>query len=184
MADARSDVAERYAAAAFELALESGALDVAERDFVALSAAIDASAPLRQMLASPIISNIDKGKALEAMMERLSAGTLARHFVGLIARNGRAAALASTLATFSRLLAQHKGEVTATAISARPLTDEQQRALRAQIESTVGKTVKLETAVDAGLLGGLVVKIGSRMVDSSLRTKLNRLQQSLKEASF
>jgi F-type H+-transporting ATPase subunit delta len=182
MAVARSEVAERYATALFELARDEGQLETVERDLDELSRAMNDSEDLRRLVRSPVFDAEDKGRAFGALLEQAGAAPLTRNFIALLARNGRLSHLEATIDAFGRLLADHRGEVTAEAVSARPLSDEQTRDLRAQIEASVGRSVKLDTRVDESLLGGLIVKVGSRMIDSSLRTKLNRLQQSLKEA--
>ena len=182
MADSRSEVAERYAEALFELALEEGALEAIETDLKAIGQALNDSDDLRRLIASPVFGRDVKAQGLDAVLEKAGASFTTRNFVKLLARNGRASALGDTVTAFMRLAAKHRGEVTAEAVTATPLTEEQQKSLRQQIEASVGKSVNLVTRIDNSLLGGLVVKVGSRMIDSSLRTKLNRLQQSLKEA--
>ncbi len=178
----KSGVAARYAEAAFDLAHEANALDAVESDFKAIEAAIDASPALRTLLKSPIYDADEKGRAMAAIGEKLGVGALARNFLGVLANNRRLFALDGVLAAFFERLSAHRGEVAAEAISAAPLTDEQTRRLRGEIERHVGKAVNLTARVDADLLGGMVVKIGSTMVDSSLRAKLNRLKTTLKEA--
>lgn len=182
MADARSDVAERYAAAFFELAKEQGAIPALESDLAALDTALGESADLRQLIASPVFDAEAKKAAIDAVLEKGGAQSLTRNFAGVLAGNGRLGALKPTIAAFRRRAAEDRGEVSAEAVSARPLTDAQLSELRGQIEGAVGKSIDLKTSVDPSLLGGLIVKVGSRMVDSSLRTKLSRLQQTLKEA--
>lgn len=182
MADSQSEVAERYAEALFELALEDNALETIEREMAAVGAALEASDDLRRLVASPVFDRDVKAAALDAVLEKASASLHTRNFVKLLAKNGRAATLADTITAFAKRAAAHRGEVSAEAISAAPLSEDQQKTLRQQIEASVGKSVNLVTRIDESLLGGLVIKVGSRMIDSSLRTKLNRLQQSLKEA--
>lgn len=182
MADARSDVAERYAAAFFELAKEEGAIAPLETDLTTLETAVADSEDLRRLLNSPIIESDVKLSGVKALLDKMGAHQLTQNLLAVLGQNNRLAALADVAAVFRRIAADDRGEVSAEAISARPLSDEQSKALRGQIESSVGKAVNLKTSVDATLLGGLIVKVGSRMIDSSLRTKLNRLQQTLKEA--
>lgn len=182
MADARSDIVERYATAFFELARDENALDALEKDLAALAAALGDSADLQRLVSSPVFDADTKKAAFAALLEKAGAHQLTQNFVALLATNGRLAVLAEVISTFRAKAADHRGEVGAEATSAHPLTADQTKELRAQIEASVGKTVNLDTKVDASLLGGLIVKVGSRMIDSSLRTKLNRLQQTLKEA--
>lgn len=182
MAESHSEVAERYAEALFELALEEGALQSVESDLSAISKALDESEDLRRLVASPVFDREVKASALNAVLESAGASLTVRNFVKLLAMNGRAVHLAPTIAAFMKRAARHRGEVAAEATSAVALTGEQEKALRQQIEAKVGKAVNLTTRTDESLLGGLIVKVGSLMIDSSLRTKLNRLQQSLKEA--
>ncbi|WOI53081.1 F0F1 ATP synthase subunit delta [Parvularcula sp. LCG005] len=182
MADARSDVAERYATAFFELARDENSLEALEADLTALEKALADSAELRSVAQSPIFSSESKTAAFTAIAQAQGAQQLTQNLIALLGRNNRISVLPGIITAFHRMAAAHRGEVSAEAVSARPLSDEQTKALRAQIESSVGKAVNLVTSVDPSLLGGLIVKVGSRMVDSSLRTKLNRLQQTLKEA--
>ena len=182
MADSRSEVAERYAEALFELALEEGALETVEADMKEIGAALEQSDDLRRLVESPVFDHDVIADALSAVLEQAGASLTVKNFVKLLARNGRASALAGVVAAFAARAADHRGEVSAEAVSAAPLSADQEKSLRQQIEAKVGKSVVLTTRTDASLLGGLVVKVGSKMIDSSLRTKLNRLQQSLKEA--
>ena len=182
MVQIRSDIAERYASAFFELAREEGVLDALEGDMRDLRRALDGSADLRRLAASPVIDADDKARAMAALLERSGAHPLTGNLVALLARNARLFVLDGVAAAFLDRAAKARGEVSAEAVTAHELTDEQRAALRAQIEQSVGKAVNLETRVDPSLLGGLVVKVGSRMLDSSLRTKLARLQGRLARA--
>ena len=175
-------VAARYAEAFFDLALDENALDAAEADFRALRAAIAESADFRGFLKSPVYDADEKAGAVAAIAEKAGYGPLTRNFLKLVAANRRLFALENMIAAFFARLSAHRGEVTAEAVSAAPLNDDQTRRLRGEIERYVGKAVNLETSVDPDLLGGIVVKVGSIMVDSSLRAKLNRLKAKLQEA--
>jgi F-type H+-transporting ATPase subunit delta len=172
----------RYAEALFDLSRERDALDVTERDFEALGAAIAASAELRAFLKSPVYDADEKARVMGAIAERAGISPLTRNFLGVAARNRRLFALEGIMRAFALRLADHRGEVSATALSASPLTDDQARRLRGEIEGLVGKAVKLSVKVDPDLLGGLMVRVGSKMFDSSLKTKLNRLKSVMKEA--
>ncbi|RZO67504.1 MAG: F0F1 ATP synthase subunit delta [Parvularculaceae bacterium] len=175
-------VAGRYADALFDLARETGVLEVVEGDFRNLQNAIDSSDELCRFLKSPVYGAEEKGAAIAAIADKGGLSGVSKNFLGLVAQNRRLFALDGIIAAFFARLAEHRGEVTAEAISAAPLNDEQTKKLRGEIERYVGKAVNLFTKVDPDLLGGLVVKVGSVMVDSSLRSKLNRLKTTLKEA--
>jgi F-type H+-transporting ATPase subunit delta len=177
-----SGPALRYAEALFDLAKDAGALEAVERDFDALSAAIGGSDDLRAFLKSPVYAADDKARAADALAARLGADALTRNFLSVVARNRRLFSLDAMIAAFSKRLADHRGEVAALAVAAAPLSDDQVRRLRGEIEGLVGKAVNLSVKVDPELLGGLVVRVGSKMFDSSLKTKLNRLKSVMKEA--
>jgi F-type H+-transporting ATPase subunit delta len=177
-----SGIASRYAGALFELAAEGGALETAERDLKSLKASIAGSPDFRKFLTSPVYDADDQSKAIAAIADKAKFSPLTKNFLALIAKNRRLFALEGMIAAFFARLAEHRGEVTAEAVSASPLNDEQMKRLRHEIEAKVGKAVNLSTSVDPDLLGGLVVKVGSTMIDSSLRTKLNRLKSVMKGA--
>lgn len=175
-------VAGRYAAALFDLAKEAGSVETVETELKALAGLIDASADLRAFLKSPVYDRDDQNRVASALAEKAGFGALTANFIRLIARNGRLFALPAVIAAFLAMAAADRGEVAAEAITAAPMNEEQAKALRHEIEAMAGKAVNLETRVDPDLLGGLIVKIGSRMIDASLRTKLNRLKTVMKEA--
>lgn len=177
-----SGIAGRYAGALFDLALEGDGLDAVSADLQTLRAAINASSDLKSFLSSPVYGAEDQARALAAIAEKAELGALTRNFLGLVARNRRLFALEAMIAAFAAHLAVHRGEVSAEAVSAAPLNDEQTRRLRGEIETIVGKAVNLSLRTDPDLLGGMIVKVGSTMIDSSLRTKLNRLKSVMKEA--
>lgn len=175
-------VAGRYAAALFDLAQEQNQVSEVEQDLVKFQQLYDASADLVRLVKSPVIAADDQAKALSAVLDTVGVGGLAKNFFGLVARNRRLFAAPDIVRAFQALAAKARGEVAASVTSAHPLTDEQAAALKAVLKETVGKDVTLSTRVDPSLIGGLVVKLGSRMVDSSLRTKLSNLSLSLKGA--
>ncbi len=175
-------VAGRYASALFDLAEEAGALDTVEADLKAVKASIAVSADLRDFLRSPVYDSADQMKAIVALAEKAAFSPLTTNFLKLVAKNRRLFALENTIGAFGALAAKARGEVSAQATTAAPLNDDQSKALRHEIERQVGSAVNLETRVDPDLLGGLVVKIGSQMIDASLKTKLNRLKTVMKEA--
>ncbi len=177
-----SGVAGRYASALFELALDAGALEAVEGELTILQGAIDGSPDLKAFLKSPVYDRDDQLSAMGALAEKAGFSTLVTNFLKLIAKNRRLFALTDIIRAFRAHAADHRGEVSAEAATAAPMTDDQVKALRLEIERMVGKAVNLETRVDPDLLGGLVVKIGSQMVDASLKTKLNRLKTVMKKA--
>ncbi len=175
-----SGVAARYAAALFDLAEEAGELDGVAEDLAALRGMLAESADLRRLAASPVAGRDAQAAALDALLERAGAGSLARRFVGAVARNRRLSALDGMCVAYRGLLAARRNELTAEVTTARPLGDSQLGALAAELRRATGAAVAVDARVDEGLLGGMVVKVGSRMIDSSLRTQLQRLELSLK----
>ena len=172
-------MAGRYAGALFELAKEASKIPEVEADLVKFQGLLDMSPDLRQMVKSPVISADDQGKALSAILAKAGIGGLAANFFKLITANRRLFAAPGMLQGFQALAAKARGEMTAEVTSAVALNDAQVAALKDQLKVSVGKAVALNTKVDPALLGGLVVKVGSRMIDSSLRTKLQNLKVSL-----
>jgi len=170
-----SGVAGRYATALFELALQADALAAIEKDLKDLRAALAASNDFMRLIRSPLFSREAQAKAMAAILDKAGAHELVKKFVGVVAANRRFFALPEIVDATLALAARHRGEVRAEVASARALTDSQVAALKEALKTSLGRGVALETSVDASLLGGLVVKVGSRMVDSSLRTKLDRL---------
>ena len=175
-----ASMAGRYAAALFELAKDQGQLERVERDLGSFQEMLDASADLRRLVRSPVITAEEQEKALAVILDRGGIGGLTANFVRLIARNRRLFAVADMLKDFRALLARERGEVSAEVTSAHPLSHEQMQLLSDTLRTSIGKNVRMDTRVDRGLLGGLIVKIGSRMIDSSLRTKLNNLKVAMK----
>jgi F-type H+-transporting ATPase subunit delta len=179
--DTSSGVAGRYATALFELALEQQALDQVAADLNRFNEALDAFDDLLRLVKSPVFSAEEQGRALAAILKELKIEGLTRNFLLLAAKNRRLFATPDMTRAFHAMLARHRGEIGATVTAASKLTESQVTALRQALKAALGKEVMLEQRVDAGLLGGLVVKVGSRMVDSSLRTKLNSLKVAMKE---
>lgn len=177
-----SGPAGRYAEALFDLARDGEALERVETDLKALAAAIGVSADLRAMLKSPVYDAEAKLRALAAIADKAGVSPLTKSFLGVVAKNRRLFALEGVIAAFMQRLAEHRGEVSAEAISAAALNGDQAKRLRGEIERVVGKAVTLTVKVDPELLGGMIVKVGSTMIDSSLKTKLNRLRSVMKEA--
>lgn len=173
----------RYANALFELADEQGALDPVMDDLATLRSMIREAPDFARVLTSPVIGRDEQSAAVGAVMERAGIGSLTRRFVSLVARNRRLFALPRMIEVYRALLAARRGEIAAEVISAGPLSDAQRAALEQALARSVGANVSIDLRVDPVILGGLVVKVGSRMVDSSLRTKLDKLQISMKGAA-
>jgi F-type H+-transporting ATPase subunit delta len=176
-------VAGRYALALFELARDGDMLDAVAADLGSLRRMVDDSADLRRLIRSPVISREDQGKALAALGERAGFGELTRKFFGVLAEHRRLFALPEMIGAYDAMLAEHRGEVAAELVSAVPLSDAQHAAVKNQLSRTTGKEVTISARVDPGLLGGLVVRVGSRMLDASLRTKLRQLELAMKGAA-
>jgi F-type H+-transporting ATPase subunit delta len=175
-----ASMAGRYAAALFEIAKDEKQLAAVEADVRTFQRMLDASADLRRLVRSPVISAEDQAKALTVIVEKAGISGLSANFFRLIARNRRLFAVADMLKSFRALLARERGEVSADVASAHPLSAEQMNALKDTLRAQIGKDVQINARVDNDLLGGLVVKVGSRMIDSSLRTKLNNLKVAMK----
>ena len=180
-AETSSGVAGRYATALFELALESNALERVAVDLTRFNEALDAFDALVRLVKSPVFTAEEQGRALGAILEQLKIEGLTRNFLLLVAKNRRLFAAPDMIRAFRAMLARHRGETSATVTAAAKLTETQVTALKQALQAALGKEVTLEERVDASLLGGLVVKVGSRMVDTSLRTKLNSLKVAMKE---
>lgn len=178
-----SGLAGRYAVALFELAQEQDALDVVAGDLHSLRAMLAESADLERLIRSPVLSRDEQARALTAVGERAGFAPLTLQFLGLLAHKRRLFALPDVIEAYDAMLAEHRGEVGAEVVSAVPLSEEQLESVKRQLTAAVGQTVKLSSAVDPSLLGGLVVRVGSRMIDASIRTKLHRLELVLKGAA-
>lgn len=176
-----SGISGRYATALFELAKDAGQIDGVEADLNALSAALGESDDLRALISSPIYSRAQQGDAIRAIAEKMGLSDLMRNTLGLMAAKRRLFALPSMITAMQALIARERGEVTAEVTAAKALTDEQTAALSATLKESVGQNVVIKTSIDESLIGGLVVKVGSRMIDTSIRAKLNKLQNAMKE---
>jgi len=173
-------VAGRYATALFDLAETGNVLDRVAKDLAHIAAMIEASDDLARLIRSPVISRDDQGRAMAAILEKAKMSALTHNFVGVAAENRRLFALPAMISAFQALLAERRGEATAVVTSAKPLTKKQLDGLGQALKKAIGSKVSVDATVDDGLLGGLVVKVGSRMVDSSLRTKLQHLRLAMK----
>jgi F-type H+-transporting ATPase subunit delta len=176
-----SGVAGRYANALFELAREEDALDQVEDDLNRFAQALDAVPDLDRLVKSPVFSAEEQSQAIAAILEQMKIDGLTANFLKLITKNRRLFASPDMIKAFRLALARHRGQTSAEVISAVALEEGQVRALQSGLKAALHKDVQLDQKVDATLLGGLVVKVGSRMVDSSLRTKLTRLKHAMKE---
>lgn len=178
-----SSMPGRYAGALFELAEGQGKAAEVEKDLSSFQALYDESADLRRLVASPVFTAEDQDNALKTLGEKAGLGELASNFLRLTARNRRLFALPQMISAFKNLAARSRDEVTAEVTTAQPLSDEQAEELKKSLTASVGKNVMLDARVDPAILGGLIVKVGSRMVDSSLRTKLTAIRMGLKGAA-
>ncbi len=176
-----SGVAERYASALFDLAREGKALDAVAGDLARIEALVEGSADLKRLIMSPVFSAEEQLAAVSAIMEKAGIRGTAANFVRVVARNRRLFALPGMIRGYREMLARHRGEVTATVTSAEPLSETHLAALREALKASLGKDVALDAKVDPALIGGLVVQVGSRMIDTSLRTKLNAMKFAMKE---
>ena len=181
MTSGGSSVSGRYASALFDLASEQRQIPDVETALVNFQRLIDSSPDLQRLVVSPVFSADEQLRAMTAILEKAQIGGLGGNFLRLIAKNRRLFAAPDMIRTFRALAARARGEVQAEVTSALPLTDAQTNALKDTLRASVGKDVQLNAKVDPTLLGGLIVKIGSRMIDSSLRTKLSTLKARMKE---
>ena len=176
-----ASVPGRYASALFDLASEQRQIADVENGLVAFQQMLDSSPDLQRLVKSPVFSAGEQLKAIGAILDKAGIGGLAGNFLRLIARNRRLFAVPDMIRSFRALAARARGEVQAEVTSAVPLSGAQIEALKETLRGTVGKDVQLNARVDPSLLGGLVVKVGSRMIDSSLATKLSTLKARMKE---
>jgi F-type H+-transporting ATPase subunit delta len=175
-------MAGRYATALFDLASETNTIDAVKADLERFDVLVAGSADLMRLVRSPVFSADEQLQALAAVLERAGIDGDAAKFLQLVTANRRLFAVRDMIRGFRELVAKHKGEATAEVIAAEQLKDEHIEALRAALKAVSGKDVDLDIKIDPGIIGGLVVKLGSRMVDTSLRTKLNAIKHAMKEA--
>ena len=177
-----SGVSGRYATALFELARDQKSVDSVKADLDKFSALLTESPDFLRLVRSPVFTADAQAKALEAVLAKAGIGGIAANFLKVLTKNRRLFAVADVIRAFRALVAKFKGEATAEVTVAEPLSDANLDALKAALKSVSGKDVDLNVKVDPSIIGGLVVKLGSRMVDSSLRTKLNSIKHAMKEA--
>ncbi len=176
----QASLSGRYASALFELVSEAGKVSAVESDLEKLDAALSESAELSALITNPEVSRADLGKAMSALGDAMGLDSLTKNFLGVLAENRRLSHLPAMIGAFNAIAAAQRGEVTAEVASAHPLNDEQVEALQQKLKAREGRNVKILTSVDPELLGGLVVTIGSKRIDSSIRTRLNSLAQAMK----
>jgi len=177
-----SGVSGRYATALFELARDQKSVDSVKADLDKFSALLADSPDLLRLVRSPVFTADAQSKALDAVLAKAGIGGIAANFLKVLTKNRRLFAVADVIKAFRVLVAQFKGEATAEVTVAEPLSDANLDALKAALKSVSGKDVDLNVKIDPSIIGGLVVKLGSRMIDSSLRTKLNSIKHAMKEA--
>ena len=175
-----SGLAGRYALAVFELAQEEKALDAVAKDFAALKQLMAESPDLTRLIRAPVFSREEQAAGMNGVLHRMEASALTRRFILLMASKRRLFALADIIRAYEGLVAKQRGEMSAQVISARPLSDNEIAELKAILKSKLSREIKLEAKIDASLLGGLIVKVGSRMIDSSLRTKLEGMRTAMR----
>lgn len=175
-----SGLAGRYATALFDLADQQQALDAVAGDLIKLRQMIEESPELARLISSPVLSRDAQARTMAALAEKAELSTTVRNFIGVVAQNRRLFSLTGIIKGFLGLLAARRGEVTAEVTAAQALTKGQLTAINEQLNRAIGSKVAVDVRVDPAIIGGLVVKVGSRMVDGSLRTKLTRLQLAMR----
>ena len=176
----QASLAGRYASALFGLARDERQIDAVGRSLDALGSALVDSREFADLIASPVIGRKDAAKAFGELAPELGLDAITAKFLGVLARNGRKRELGKIIRAFRRIAADHRGEISAEVTSAHPLNDDQVEALKAQLGKRAGREVTMDAQVDPSILGGIVIKLGSEMIDASIRTKLNRLTAAMK----
>ena len=176
----QASLAGRYATALFGLARDQNQIDAVSRSLDTVEQATRESADFRALVTSPLVGRAEAAKAIAALAPTLSLDPLTANFLSVLAGNGRLGELKNVLRSFRALAAGHRGETTAEVTSARPLDDTQVAELKAKLKARVGRDVAIDARVDPSLLGGLVVRLGSQMIDASIKTKLNTLALAMK----
>ncbi len=180
-ASVSSGIAERYATAIFGLVKDGNDLPKLEANLDDLSAALDGSADLRDLISSPIYSRDEQGAAIVAVAKKMGLIPAVQNALGLMAAKRRLFVVPAMVRRLREMIATEKGEVTADVVSAQALTADQSKKLAETLKAQIGSDVKINATVDESLIGGLVVKVGSKMIDTSIRAKLNSLQNAMKE---
>lgn len=175
-------IAGRYATALFEIAKEEKALDTVERDLSALGEAIETSDDLKSLIRSPVYSRNEQAGAMSALASKMGISTSVSSTVGLMASKRRLFALPTMITSLKALIAQERGEMSAEVTAAKPLTQAQQDKLAATLKERFGKDMKIDVTVDESIIGGLIVKVGSKMIDTSIASRLAALNKTMREA--
>lgn len=173
-------LAGRYAVALFDLARESDAIDGVAKSLATLRSGLSESTDLSALIASPVVGRGDAANAVKAVAAAMKLDALTTKFLGVLAENRRLAELPKMIDAYDAIVAAHRGEVTAKVTSAHPLSAGQLEELTANLKSRVGRDVNVATTVDPAILGGLVVQLGSQLIDGSIRTRLNSFAQAMK----
>jgi len=176
----RASLAGRYASALFDLARDERQIDAVSRSLDTLGSALLDSRDFAELVDSPVVDRDQAGKAFAALAPQLGLDPITSNFLGVLARNGRKGQLRPIIRLFKRIASEHRGETTAEVVTARPLNDDQVAALKSQLRSRAGREVNIDAQIDPAILGGIVVRLGSQMIDASIRTKLNRLALAMK----
>jgi F-type H+-transporting ATPase subunit delta len=176
----QASLAGRYATALFDLSRDSDQIATVEQSLATLKAALAESQDFKALTASPLLSRSDASRGVAAAAGAMKLDALTANFLGVLAGNRRLSQLGPVMRAFGQLAADHRGETTAQVTSAHPLTSDQVSQLKTQLKARVGRDVSVDLSVDPAILGGLVVKIGSQMIDSSIKTRLNTLAHAMK----
>lgn len=176
----QASLAGRYASALFGLARDQRQIEAVGRSLDLLAQAFADSRDFAELVSSPLIGRDEAGKAFTSVAQQLGLDPVTTNFLGVLANNGRKNQLQPVIRAFRRLSAEHRGETTAEVVTAHPLKDDQLSALKQQLRARAGRDVAIETRIDPEILGGIVIKLGSQMIDASIRTKLNRLAEAMK----
>ena len=176
----QASLAGRYATALFELARDERQLEAVGASLATLRQTLRDSEDFRELTSSPLVSREQATGAVAATAEAMRLDPITTNFIGVLAQNRRLGQLGNVIRAFTMLAANHRGETTAEVTSAHPLSDDQVAALKGNLKNRLGRDVSVDLTVDPAILGGLVVKVGSQMIDGSIRTKLNNLAQSMK----
>lgn len=176
----KASLAGRYASALFDLARDERQIDSVGRSLDSLGQALADSGEFAQLVASPLVDRAEASRTFAAVADELKLDPITANFLQVLARNGRKGQLAQVIRLFRRLAAEHRGETTAEIVSAHPLSDGQMASLKGKLKDRAGRDVTIDARTDPDILGGLIVRMGSEMIDASLKTKLNRLAQAMK----
>ena len=179
-ANIQASLSGRYATALFELARDANSINAVEKSLTSVAKAVNESADLKSLTTNPVLTRTDAKKAIAAVAKAMKLDVLTTKTLGVLADNRRLSETASVARAFSSLAAAHRGEVTAEVTSAFPLSEAQIDEIRKQLKDRAGHSIKITAKVDPSILGGLIVRMGSQMIDSSIKTRLNTLSQAMK----